>query len=301
MNGQVVFALGVEDFNRFVVVFQYTAVAYLTTHFSIERRFVEYEFKVSLLFLLHTAVAQNAAVGFGEVPAHEFRFAFGQNHPVVGFDGSSIACALLLLLHFGVELVLIDGHAVFVADEFGEVEGEAVGIEQRECLFAINHRFTLLTGLLHHVFEQVDTRRQGAQEAFFFLLHNAANEHLLCLEFGISVAHFMHERRHKFAKEGFALTEEGIGIAHGTAQNAANYVTGLGNREGDGAQVVGNDAHGHIDLFVLTVSKAREQADLLDDGLEHVGVVVRLFALDGAYQAFEAHTRVDDVHAQRFE
>ena len=119
----------------------------------------------------------------------------------------------------------------------------------------------------------------------------------------------MHERRHKFAKEGFALTEEGIGIAHGTAQNAADYVAGLGirgeltvgNREGDGAQVVGNNAHGHIDLFVLSVSKARELADLLDDGLEHVGVVVRLFALDGAYQAFEAHTRVDDVHAQRFE
>ena len=59
--------------------------------------------------------------------------------------------------------------------------------------------------------------------------------------------------------------------------------------------------HCHVRLFVLAVSSSRQVADYLDDGLEHVGVIVRAFALHSHAQTFESHTRVDNLSRQGFE
>ena len=108
VDGEVVFALGVEDFNRFLLVDQYALVAYLSAHFCIERRVVKHQFKVGLLLLLHLAIFQNAAAVFGEIPTVEGGVAFGQHHPVTRFGSGSVAGAFLLLLHFGIESGFID-------------------------------------------------------------------------------------------------------------------------------------------------------------------------------------------------
>ena len=42
MDGQVVFALGVEDFYRFLLVDEHTGIAHLAAHFGIEGRGVEH-------------------------------------------------------------------------------------------------------------------------------------------------------------------------------------------------------------------------------------------------------------------
>ena len=161
----------------------------------------------------------------------------------------------------------------------------------------------------HYAFEHTDAGGKCAQETLFLLLHHAAYQHLLRLQFRISLAHFLNQRRYEFAEEGFALSEEGVGIAYGAAQDAADDIAclgvggklAIGDGEGDGPQVVRNDAHGHIHLLVLAVREAREFPYAADDGLENVRVVVRLLALDGTHQAFKAHTRVNHVHGERFE
>jgi len=56
--------------------------------------------------------------------------------------------------------------------------------------------------------------------------------------------------------------------------------------------VVGYDAHGDVGFFIFTVSYTAKVADFLQNGLEHVGVVVGAFALDGHAEAFEAHAGV---------
>ena len=61
VNGQVVFAFGVEYFDALVVIFKHTLVAHLSAHFGVEGGGVEHEFVEGLLLLLHAAVAQNAA------------------------------------------------------------------------------------------------------------------------------------------------------------------------------------------------------------------------------------------------
>ena len=309
MNGEVVFALRVEDFHRFLLIDEHAGVAHLTTHFGIEGRGIEHEFEVGLLLLRDLAILEDAATIFGEIPSHELRFAFVHRHPVGGFDSGGIAGALLLLLHLGVEGGFVHRQTGFGADQLREVEGETVGIEEGEGFGAVHHGLTALLRLGDHAFEQVDAGGEGAEEGFFFFANHLGDEFLLCREFGIGTTHLLHERGHEEAEEGVAATEEGVGVTHGATEDAANDVTGLrvgrqlavGDGESNGTQVVGDDAHGHVDVFFLTVGEAGKFGDFANDGLEHISVVVRGLALHHAHQAFEAHTGVDDLVGQAFE
>ena len=54
-----------------------------------------------------------------------------------------------------------------------------------------------------------------------------------------------------------------------------------------------------VSLFLEgRIFQARDLLLSLDDGLEDVGVVVRVLALQHAHQALEAHAGVDDVHGE---
>ena len=84
-----------------------------------------------------------------------------------------------MFLHFGVEAGFVYFQALFGADELREVEGEAVGVEEGECLFAVHGVAACLDGLLNHAFEQRDACREGAEEGLFFFFHHAPDERLL--------------------------------------------------------------------------------------------------------------------------
>ena len=136
VHGQVVLALGVDDLDALCLAHEHTTVAHLTTHLCIEGSLVEHYLIECLLLLCHTAIAQDAALILGVVPTDKGTVAGLNLHPVIILHGSGIACALLLLLHLGIESVLIHGESVLLADKLGEVEGETVGIEEGECLLA---------------------------------------------------------------------------------------------------------------------------------------------------------------------
>ena len=158
MDGQVVFALRVEDFNGFLFVAEHTAVAHLSAHFGVERCRVEHEFKIGLLLLLHLAVAQDVAGVFREVPAFKFRFAFAHHNPVACFHCGGVAGTFLLLFHFGVEGVFINGHSLFGTDELRKVERETIGVEEREGLLSVHHGLALFLRVSNDPFEHGDTR-----------------------------------------------------------------------------------------------------------------------------------------------
>ena len=154
--------------------------------------------------------------------------AFGQHHPVACFGSGSVAGAFLLLLHFGIKSGFIDLQTGFTADEFCEVEGETIGVKEREGFFAVHHLFIGGFRGLDDTFETADTRGEGAEEGLFLFANDLGDELLLSGEFGIGTAHLLHERGDEFADESLALVEEGVSITHGTAQDAANDVAGLG-------------------------------------------------------------------------
>ena len=104
------------------------------------------------------------ALVFGIVISHEYLFAFLQHFPVAVFHCGSIACTCLLLLHLHVKSILIDGISVFAADEFGEVEGESVGVKHAEGLSTVEHFLAVSLQFVHGPVEQVDTLVECAQE-----------------------------------------------------------------------------------------------------------------------------------------
>ena len=265
MNGEVVLALRIENLNCFVGAAENTFVAHLAAHLCIERSSVEHEFVVGLLLLLHFAVAQDMAVGLCLVPTHKLVFTFAEHYPVASFYCCSIASAFLLLLHLNVEAFFVRLESLLSADEFREVEGETVSVEKRESLSTIKCVATSCFGLTNKSIEQVDTCCQSAEEAIFLFLDNAGDKLLLRNKFGIGSTHFFYEGRDELIDESPLLIQESVGVAHCTAQNTANHITRfritgqltVSNGESDGTKVVSNHTHGHINIFFLSISKAR--------------------------------------------
>ena len=132
MYALVVLALGVDNLHGFIFRDEHAGVAHLTAHLAIEGRIVEHELIEGMLLLLHLAVAQDVAFVFGIIVADEVLLAWAQFGPVAVLHGGSVAGTLLLLLHFLVEALHVNGVAVLAADEFCEVERESVGIEKAE-------------------------------------------------------------------------------------------------------------------------------------------------------------------------
>ena len=155
--------------------------------------------------------------------------------------------------------------------------------------------------LLHITFKTLDALCQGAQERGLLFADDLADELLLRLDLGIVVFHLLHQDGQELAHERLFEAEEGEAITHGATQHAADDVAGtvvrrqlsVGDGEAHGTQVVGDDAHGDVGLLGLAVFDARHLGDGLDDGLEHVGIVVRGLALQHADEALKAHARVD--------
>ena len=249
------------------------------------------------------------ALVLGVVVAHKLLVALAHFYPVAVLDRGGVAGALLLLLHLGVKLLLVDREAVLAADKLSEVEGEAVSVKQAEGLDAVKLGLALGLELVHSRLEHVDALLQGTQERVFLLFHDAAYEFALCGELGVSLAHLLDEHGEKLVDEGLLLAEEGVCVTDGAAQDTADDVACLGVRgqlavgdgEGYGTQVVGHHAHGHVGVLVYPVFQSGKALLLVDKRLEDVGIVVRVLALEHAHQALEAHTGIDNVHGQRLE
>ena len=224
----IVFAFGVDDVDGFVLAYQHALVAYLSAHLAIEGSGVEHQLEEGVLLLCYLAVAQDVALIFGVVVSYKLLFALAQHHPVAILYSGGVAGALFLLLHLGVKLFLVDGVTVLAADKFGEVEGEAVGVEHAEGLCTIEHGLSVCFQLVHSAVEQVDAFLKGAQERVFLFFHYAANELLLCRQLGVGSAHFLYKDGQQLIQEGLFLAEEGVGVAHGTTQDATNDVSCLG-------------------------------------------------------------------------
>ena len=198
MYALVVFALGIDDVDGLILVAEYTAVTYLSTHLTIEWCGVEHELIELVLLLGDLAIAQDVTVVFGVVVAHELLFTSLKLRPVAVLNGSGIAGTLLLLLHLDVELFLVNGKAILTTDEFCEVEGETVGIEQAESLNTIQLVLALSLEICHSLVKQGNTLVECAQEAVFLFLDDLGNQLLLSFQFREGIAHLMNEGGNEF-------------------------------------------------------------------------------------------------------
>ena len=309
VHRQTVLLLGVNYIDCLEFAYNHALVTYLAAHLCIERGLVQDNLVDYTALLLYLAVAQDGCLVFSEIITYKLGLTLTEHYPVTVLYGGGITGAGLLLAHLLIELVNVGAHAVLTQYEFGKVKRESVGIVQGECAYSAYLCLAGSLGIGHNLVKQFDTGVKGAQERLLLLNDYLLYECLLGVQLGISVTHVVNEHGQQLVEECLLLAQERVGVTYCTAQYAANHVTGLGigwqlavgNRECNGADVVGNYAHGYVNLLILSVLKAGQSTYLLDYGLEHVGVIVGLLALQGAYQTLKSHTGIDYLGGQGFQ
>jgi len=203
----------------------------------------------------------------------------------------------------------VHADALFAGDQLREVDRETERIVEFEGVLARNKLLAFAFGSGDHAVQQVDARGERAQERGLLLLDHFFDQSLLGLQLGELAAHLPDQSGNQAAERRLGKAEVGVAVAHGAAQDAADDVARLdvrgqlpvGDREGDGAQVVGHDAHGHVALLVLAVTLARKGRNAADGRLENVRIVVGLLALQNHAEALEAHARIDVARRQFLE
>ena len=111
---------------------------------------------------------------------------------------------------------------------------------------------------VHLTVQKVDATFQSSEERVFLLFDNSADELLLSLEFREGIAHLLHQYWQQTEQECFFLSEEGVGIAYGAAQDTSDNISSLcigwqltvGYGECYGTQVVGTYAHSNVDVVL---------------------------------------------------
>ena len=243
------------------------------------------------------------------VITHKLTLCILENHPVAQLHFSSVAGTVLLLLHAHIEALLIHRQTLLTTNEFCEVEWESERIEECERLVASNLSLASSLRLIDDTLQELDTILQRAEEGTFLFLHHFHHQLLLSSDFWEGITHLSHQRWHELIDERLFLVKEGIAVADSTTKDATNHITSLGirwqltisNRKGDGTQVIHHHAHGDVLLLILTILATSHIAQHLDEGLEHIGVVVRSLALQRAHQTLKAHTRINHLGWQTFE
>ena len=305
MYRQAVLALGVENFHAV----NRSRIANLATHFCIERCFGQYDLVEVFAFLAHFTIFEYLGLALEVIIADKLRVTFCQYGPIAQILLIGTTAHLFLMLKGFVVFVLVGSHTVLTQDQFRQVKREAISILQCEHVHTANNGLTGFARIFHQLVQQSDTFVERTQESLFLRLNNRRDLLLLFHQFRICFAHIGYQLWHKLIKEGLALTEEGVTVANSTAQNTTNDITRflitrqltIRNSKSNRTYMVSNHAHGDIDIFFLPILSTRQLTDLVQHRLEHIRIVVGLFALYRAHQTLKAHTRINHFLRQRLQ
>ncbi|EGY00849.1 hypothetical protein AZA_84542 [Nitrospirillum viridazoti Y2] len=293
-------ATGAED---------HAAVAHLAAGLAIERRLVHQDDDVlaggGLVQLVAVAVqhGRDLALGVLGVVAQELGGAQLilqlEPHPLgrgLAAAGPGLARLGPLTLHGGGEAIDLDGAIAAAQHVLRQVQGEAVGVVQLERHLAGQG----LTGTQLFLFlvQQLQAAVQRLLEPGFLQPQGLGDQGLGALQLGVVAAHLAHQRRHQLVHHRVAGADH-VGVAHGAAHDAAQDIAAslvrrqhaVGDEEGGGAQMVGDDAvrHGVRARRVAVGGIGRR----LDQRAHQVGVVIVVHALQHRRQALQPHAGVD--------
>ena len=298
VQDELVFLPGRQDGQAPVGTDELTGVPNLSAAFRVEGGEVEDQLVAGLVLDLDLAPPGDADLSFEALVAHEFLDAvLLEDGPVPGLHLSGCPRAVLLSGQRGLEAGLVHLDAVLTTDEGGQVDGESVGVVEFEGGVSVEP-----VGPGNLLVQPLDALVEGAQKALLLFLHHFGDEGLLGAELGEEVAHLVGHDVHQFEQERAVEAEEAVAVAHGPAEDAADHIPGagvggelpVGDGEGHGTHVVCTDAQGHVHLVVSTgVGLPGGLAQVADQRLEDIRVIVALLALQDGGEALEAHAGVD--------
>ena len=280
----------------------------LAAHFSVERRAVEYNGDLlalgsgagnlalvydsqDLCRLLKGGVAVKCGLD-GLVQTQILALPAEVAHLLAVLTGT-----LALLVHQAVKLLAAGGHALLLEYLKGQVDREAVGVIQLEC---IRSGQLLAVGSGDLVIQDSKAAVDGLVEAGFLVLDNLVNIFLLLNQLRICAAGLVDNGGSNIGHKRLVNAEQ-LAVTNGAAQQAAQNVAaalvGRDNAVADhhngGADVVGDNAQGNIGLIAVAVVLAGDLGHLVGDVAHGVNVEQRANTLYHARQTLQTHAGVD--------
>ena len=214
--------------------------------------------------------------------------------------------AVALLGHQPAEAVLVDREALLGGHLEGEVDGEAVGVVQRERL---GTRELRPAGLLHLGGREVEDRGAGPQrlaERLLLRVGDGRDPLPVAVQVGVGLPHLVPADRQQLGQRAVLVAEQAHRAdraAQQPAQDVAARLVAGGDPVPDqhhrAADVVGHDPEPDVVLVVGAVPAPGQLHRLLDDGEHDVDLVHVRLVLEQEGDAFEAHAGVDVLLRQR--
>ena len=288
----------------------YAVVGHLAAHLGIKRRAVEHEHALLALVDLRADLpiaddGQDRALIDSMVIAGELRRRRVEAEVHAGPCQIAERLARLsrahaLLLHKILERVLIHGHVLLLHHLAGQVDRETIGIIEFERIRAGEHTLALGLMLGEQVGKDVHAGVDSLGEVLLLVADDAGNIRLLLAQLGVLALVFVHDHVHDLIQERLVDAEE-LAVARRAAQQTAQHVAAALVRRQDtvrdhhdgGADVVGDDAQGHVRLVAVTIVRTGDLADLVGDVHNGVHIEERIHALADNGQTLKAHAGVD--------
>ena len=190
----------------------------------------------------------------------------------------------------------------------GEVGGEPVGVVEREEELAVDGLLPLRLVARDIVENLLHAHVEGLGEALLLLAHRLHHARVLLADLRVSIAQELRHGAGHVPEEGLAQPQHAA-VAHPSPHDAAKYVPApfvgrgdaVGDEEGGGAGMIGNDPHGDVLLRIAarSVGLPGQPLHVGDERPQEVGLVVRVLPLQHCRDALEPHTGVDGRPRQR--
>ena len=302
--------LDVRHLEERAVGFNDAVVGHLAAHLGIKRRTVEHEHALLALVDLRADLpiaddGQDRAlidrvVIAGKLRRRRVEAEVHAGPCQIAERLARLSRAHALLLHKILERVLIHGHVLLLHHLAGQVDRETVGIIELERIRAGEHALALGLMLGEQVGKDVHAGVDGLGEVLLLVADDAGDIRLLLAQLRVLALVFVHDHVHDLIQERLVDAEE-LAVARCAAQQTAQHVTAALVRRQDtvrdhhdgGADVVSDDAQGHIGLVAVAIVRAGDLADLVGDVHDGVHIEERIHTLADNGQTLKAHAGVD--------
>ena len=285
-----------------------TLVTYLTAALSVEGSLIENECELALIHLVHAVIvnddSKHLCIGKVFAIADELSLLDTRKQILGGCrptaDISSCGSrALSLLLHKGLEGLLVDAQTLFLDDFSCKVKRESKGIVKLEHVLARNHIFTSLYSIVDYCIEDIKTRVDSSVESLFLVAYYLKYISLLFAKLGVRTDILTDNHLAKLAKKcavnAEKLTEAASAAKDSTKDISSALVRGdnaVAYHKRSASDMVGNNADRDIVLGVVSVALARNSANSIKYLSYGIYLKEVVHALHYASKTLKTHTRI---------
>ncbi|MNJ43684.1 hypothetical protein D3C77_387010 [compost metagenome] len=202
---------------------------------------------------------------------------------------------LPLILHFGFKALPIYGQALLCCKIFGQIKREAISIIHFEGICSTDNRTPFRLGLLADFGQNGKPIAQRLMESLFLCANDLLDKFALCNNIAIVAAHNIANRFNEVIHER-SVEAQRFSIADSPAQQTADNIStafigrqhAVSNSKGNRTDMVGNNLHGYIAIFVCPIWNAGDLSRVIHDWHKQIRVKIGIHVLQNGSKPLQS-------------